>query len=177
MSLLPNSARASARTATRLFLLFRAGGQRFALDARQIAQVLPMLPLRPVARAPAWVAGIFAHRGQVVPVIDIGALAFDQAATARTSTRLVLVHYPVPGGPSDALLGLVLEQATHTLRCDPHEFRAYGLATPEAPYLGPVREDAEGLLQWVGIHDLLDDTARALLYAPALAEGFREREG
>ena len=34
----------------------------------------------------------------------------------------------------------------------------------EAPYLGPVREDAQGLLQWIGVQDLLDDQVRALLF-------------
>ena len=57
----------------------------------------------------------------------------------RTSTRLVLVHY---GG--DRQLGLILEQATDTLRCRPDEFQPYGLDNADAPYLGPVRQDAWG---------------------------------
>ena len=169
MTQAPTSARAQAPAASKLFLVFQAGGQRFAVAAVEVSEVLPVLPLKPIARAPAWVAGVFAHRGQVVPVIDIGALAFDQPATPRTSTRLVLVHYRGQPDQPDALLGLILEQATNTLRCNPVEFKAYGLDNPGARYLGPVREDAEGLLQWVGVQDLLDERARALLYAPTLA--------
>ncbi|MNR68201.1 hypothetical protein D3C85_1926230 [compost metagenome] len=50
------------------------------------------------------------------------------------------------------------------MRCDPADFQPYGLDNPQARYLGPVREDAQGLLQWVRVAELLDDQVRALLY-------------
>lgn len=148
----------------RLFLMFRVGGQRFALDTREVAEVLPRLPLKPIAHTPAWVAGVLAHRGNVVPVIDISALTFGQTAPQRTSTRLVLVHYRADPLRPDLLLGLILEQASDTLRVDPAEFRPYHLDNRDAPYLGPVREDALGMVQWIGVQDLLSDDVRALLF-------------
>lgn len=150
----------------RLFLVFRIGQQRFALDTHEVAEVLPRLPLKPIARTPEWVCGVLAHRGALVPVIDVGALSFGQAAPPRTSTRLVLVHYRADPARPELLLGLVLEQASNTLRCDPAEFRPYGVDNRDAPYLGPVREDSEGLLQWIGVQDLLNDEARSLLFPP-----------
>jgi chemotaxis-related protein WspB len=75
-----------------------------------------------------------------------------------------LVHYCADASAEAQLLGLILERATDTLRCDPAEFQPYGLDNPQAPYLGPVREDAQGLLQWVRVADLLDDQVRTLLY-------------
>jgi chemotaxis-related protein WspB len=147
-----------------LFLVFRIGNERYALQAIEVAEVLPRLPLKPIPRAPDWVAGVFAYRGAVVPVIDLSALTFGQPAQARTSTRLVLVNYRPDETAEAQLLGLILEQATDTLRCNPAEFQPYGLDNRQAPYLGPVREDAQGLLQWVRVADLLDDQVRALLF-------------
>ncbi|QHC99795.1 chemotaxis protein CheW [Pseudomonas sp. S04] len=147
-----------------LFLVFRIGGERYALQAVEVAEVLPRLPLKPIAQAPHWVAGVFGYRGTVVPVIDVGALTFGLAAEARTSTRLVLVHYRPDATLPAQLLGLILEQATDTLRCNPTEFQPYGLDNRQAPYLGPVREDAQGLLQWVRVADLLDAQVQALLF-------------
>ncbi|PKA71323.1 chemotaxis-related protein WspB [Pseudomonas baetica] len=147
-----------------LFLLFRIGSERYALRATEVAEVLPRLPLKPIARAPQWVAGVFAYRGAVVPVIDLSALTFGQPAEARTSTRLVLVHYRPDQAQPAQWLGLILEQATDTLRCDPEDFQPYGLDNREAPYLGPVREDAQGLVQWARVNDLLDDSVRGLLF-------------
>ncbi|WP_332762717.1 chemotaxis protein CheW [Pseudomonas koreensis] len=147
-----------------LFLLFRIGSERYALRATEVAEVLPRVALKPIARAPQWVAGVFAYRGAVVPVIDLSALTFGQPAEARTSTRLVLVNYRPDDAESTQWLGLILEQATDTLRCHPEDFQPYGLDNREAPYLGPVREDAHGLVQWVRVNDLLDKSVRALLF-------------
>ena len=41
-----------------LFLVFHIGDQRYALKATEVAEVLPRLPLKPLAHAPLWVAGI-----------------------------------------------------------------------------------------------------------------------
>ena len=95
----------------------------------------------------------------MVPVIDISAMTFGKAAVARTSTRLVLVNY------RGQLLGLLLEQASDTLRCDPADFQPYGVDNRDAPYLGPVRKDEAGLLQWLSVDDLLSPAVSALLFA------------
>ena len=119
----------------RLFLVFFIDNERYALAATDVVEVLPRLPLKPIAHAPAWVAGVFAHREHMVPVIDISAMTFGSAAVARTSTRLVLVNYRA------RLLGLLLEQASDTLRCDPADFQPYGVDNRDAP---PVPEQSPG---------------------------------
>ena len=144
-----------------LFLVFYIGAERYALQAVDVVEVLPRLPLKPIAHAPAWVAGVFAHRGQMVPVIDVSAMTFGQPAVERTSTRLVLVNY------QGRLLGLVLEQANEMLRCNPADFQPYGLDNRDAPYLGPVRKDEQGLLQWISVDDLLSPAVSALLFPAA----------
>ncbi len=146
----------------RLFLVFHIGDERYALPATDVVEVLPRLPLKPIAQAPDWVAGVFAHRGQVVPVIDVSAMTFGKTAVARTSTRLVLVNY------RGQLLGLMLEQASDTLRCNPADFQPYGLDNRDAPYLGPVRKDQHGLLQWISVDELLSPAVSALIFAPRL---------
>ena len=152
-----------------LFLVFHIGDERYALKATEVAEVLPRLPLKPIAQAPLWVAGIFAHRGAMVPVIDLSALTFGTPAQAHTSTRLVLVNYQPQPWVEPRRLGLILEQATDTLRCDLGEFKPYGLDNREAPYLGLVREDALGLMQWIGVNELLTDDVRALLFSAELS--------
>jgi len=161
----------------KLFLLFRIGDERYALEAVEIAEVLPRLQLKAIAHAPRWVAGVFVHRAVMIPVIDLAALTFGESAQVRTSTRLVLVHYRVSAEKPAQLLGLIIEQATDTLRCKPSEFKEYGLDNDKfAPYLGPVREDASGLVQWVRVQDLLTEPVRDLLFPtpPALIELLEE---
>lgn len=156
-----------------LYLQFTLDQQRFALDVREVIEVLALPTLKPLAQAPAWVAGVLGHRGLLVPVIDLCALTLGKPAPRRTSTRLVLVRYRgEPQRPQHAL-GLVLEQATHTLRCGVDEFRPYGVDNTEARYLGPVRQDEQGLLQRIEVNQLLTDEVRRLLFPEDCAEQAR----
>ena len=111
------------------------------------------------------------HRGVLVPVLDLCAMAFGRAALARTSTRIVLVEYRARQDREPVWLGLILEQATDTLRCEPSAFRDYGLDNGGARYLGPVYEGPRGLVQWVRVEALLPDEVRALLFPPECGEG------
>lgn len=174
--LAPLAPAASAATGRRrLYLLFRIGADRYALDAADVVEVLGMRAFKQVPGTPPWVAGMFDCRGAAVPVIDLSALAGAGAAARVTSTRLALVRYQPAQEPRERLLGLVLEQATETAHYDPAAFRPLGLETPQARYLGPVLSDARGMVQAVEVADLLPEPVRALLFAaePAAAGGGR----
>ncbi|NEL79593.1 MAG: chemotaxis protein CheW, partial [Xanthomonas perforans] len=106
------------------------------------------------------------------PVIDLTAQALGQPAVVRTSTRLVVVHYQPQGDQPARWLGLILEQASDTLRSPAEAFVDSGVSLPDARYLGPVLKSEQGLVQWVRVADLLDEPVRDLLYA-AVAEGGR----
>jgi len=151
----------------KLFLLFRIGPDHYALDASEIEEVLPLTRLKQLPEAPPWVSGLLARRGEVVPVIDVNALATGIPAASRTSTRTVLVRYRRHADAPARLLGLRLEYATETLRCEPAEFADSGLDAAPARYLGPVRNGPQGLVQWVRIGALLPDDVHARLFPGA----------
>lgn len=146
-----------------LHLLFSLGQERYALPTAEVAMVLPLSPCKSLPGAPAWVAGLLPHGLGHVPVIDLSMLVLGQPAPARVSTRLVLVHYRNSQAVA-VLLGLILEQATQTLRIDPDDFVPAAVRNEGAPYLGPVMPHQGGLLQRVEVGDLLDPATRALLY-------------
>lgn len=148
-----------------LFLLFELGEDRYALDAGSIAEVLPLVRIKRIPRAPPGVAGVFDYRGVPVPVIDLSQLALGRPARRRLSTRIVVVYYP--DGDGRHLLGLIAEKAAATLRREPADFSDSGVAGAEAPYLGPVTSDANGLVQRIEVERLLPQAVRELLFRPA----------
>lgn len=147
-----------------LFLLFQIGRDRYALDAAQVAMVLPLARCKKVPGTPDWVEGLFSYGHQHIPVLDMSRLALGQPAAALMSTRLVLVHY-TPEGQSPQLLGLVMEKATETLRCDASAFTDSGIVNKDTRYLGPVMQHHSGLIQRIDIAHLLDASVQRLLYA------------
>ncbi|KVT73771.1 chemotaxis protein CheW [Burkholderia ubonensis] len=160
-----------------LFLLFELDGERYALEATRIVEVLALAPLKSIPGAPPWIAGAIDRHGKPVPVIDVAQLALGRAARRLRSTRLVVVRYHTPDAQPDAppdagsaagrMLGLIVEHATQTCRIDPARFADSGIATPHARWLGPVAGDASGFVQWVDVRRMIDDDARALLFPPA----------
>ncbi|WP_293777300.1 chemotaxis protein CheW [uncultured Oxalicibacterium sp.] len=150
-----------------LFLLFRIGEDRYALDAAQIDIVLPLAPCKQIPGAPAWVAGLLVHQGRHVPVIDISMLATGIPCVRRLSTRIVLVPYQTAAGEHQ-MLGLQIEHATATLRCNPDDFTASGIDHGNARYLGPVLQHEGSLIQRITVKDLLGQDVQKLLFSEAL---------
>lgn len=146
-----------------LFLLFQLGSDRYALDAGQVVEVLPLVTLKELPQAPRGVAGLANYRGETVPVIDLSALALDQPAVRRVSTRLLMVRYSHSQG-DERLLGLVAERATEMMKCAAEDFHETGVENRAAPYLGPVMKNSRGLIQRVDITTLLTDELRIALY-------------
>ncbi|SDH73827.1 chemotaxis-related protein WspB [Pseudomonas flavescens] len=156
------------RSAGQLFLLFSMGSDRYALDVREVVEVMLLRRLKQIPAAPGWVAGLFAYRGKPVPVLDLACQALGRPAIVRTSTRLVVVSYQPQASQPPRLLGLILEQASDTLRSPPEAFVDPGMSVPDARYLGPVLKAEQGLVQWVRVADLLDEPLRQLLFAATL---------
>lgn len=150
-----------------LFLVFQLGRDRYALEAAQVAEVLPLVGLKQIPQAPPGIAGVFNYRGAPVPVIDLSLLTLGQPARRRLNTRIILVHYPGDNGATH-LLGLIAERATETLRRERADFETTGVTNDAAPYLGPVTTDARGLVQWIETKQLLPASVRDLLFRQAL---------
>src|SRR5262245_16763915 len=104
-----------------LFLLFQIGPDRYAIEARQTVEVLPLVELQRLptrAAGSAGVAGIFNYRGRPVPAIDLSELTCGRPARACLSTRIIVVQHTDQAGRRQ-LVGLIAERATELLRREP----------------------------------------------------------
>jgi chemotaxis-related protein WspB len=144
-----------------LFLKFRIGNERYALDTTQIVEVLPLIKITPVPQAPAGVAGLIVYRGKFVPVIDLSELALSEPAPSHISTRLILVRY------GEELLGLIAEQATDVMRCDAESFSDTGVSSDSAAYLGRATQHEGALVRLIEVRNLLPSSVSSVLFRQA----------
>jgi purine-binding chemotaxis protein CheW len=72
-------------------LVFSCGASWYAVPAENAAEVVNFPELTRVPGAPAHLLGVFAHRGEVIPVVDLAALT---GAKAPATQRAVLVRLP-----------------------------------------------------------------------------------
>ena len=146
-----------------LFLMFRLGKDRYAIEATQVVEVLPILAAKRLPHAPPAVRGVFDFRGTPVPLIDMTQLALGHDVRENLSTRIVLVHHP-DGRGGERLIGLLAEHVTETLRKDAGQFRDSGVELPETRWLGPVASHEGGLVQWLKVDQLLTPELCELLF-------------
>ena len=152
-----------------LFLVFRLGLDRYAIEASQVVEVLPMVNWKCVPRAPAGVAGIIDYHGVPVPLIDLMTLALGKPSRKWMSTRIIVVNYRANDSDQMHMLALIAEQTTETIRRSEEEFVDSGLTVTDSPYLGPVTASPAGMIQRFEIGNLLPEIVRAQLFAGTLA--------
>jgi chemotaxis-related protein WspB len=145
------------------FLLFSLGNDRYGLDTRCVARVLPQLELKEIPQAPPWVAGLMNYRGQPVPVVDLTMLARGVPSRVSYDTRIILVDYrgiPDIGHP----LGLLVEQASDIRHFATESFMPSGIDASGAPYLGKVAASGGEMVQLVDVDNLLPPEVQIMLF-------------
>jgi purine-binding chemotaxis protein CheW len=137
------------------FFCLKLLGGRYAFEAPLVIEVVRLGPLTRLPAAPAFLPGVFTHRGEVLPVLDVAQLVGQGSVPLRPSTRAAIVHC----GPwkvavvSDAVEGLV---SIPRRQLEPPPAESSGVAE----FLSAVGRDRVGS---VAILDLprLVETARA----------------
>ena len=146
-----------------LYLLCELDGDRYAIDADRVSEVLPLIEITRVPQTPPEIAGVCDRRGTPVPVVDLSQLLLGRPAAHRLSTRLLICSYvDAQGAPQS--VGLVAEKATEIMRRDGATFVASGIRNRRAPYLGDVVGDARGLVQRLDVQTILPTHIRELLF-------------
>jgi len=140
-----------------LLLLFQSGHDRFALNVKQVVEVIPLVRLERIPHAPDCVAGVFNFRGGPTPVLDLNKMISGRPCVERLSTRIVLLDY---WGHEEQrrVIGLMAEQVTETIKCSESSFHDIGVQTDEAPFLGGVTTDDRGMIQLINVRHLIPDS-------------------
>jgi len=146
-----------------LFLVFQLGTDRYAIEAAQVVEVLPLVKSKHIPHAPLGVAGVFDYHGAPVPLIDLAELALGKASRKWMSTRIILVNYREKSGKTH-LLGFLAEHATETIHRAEEDFKDAGILAADAPYLGPVITEAGGIIQRIGVQNMLSATVGDYLF-------------
>lgn len=74
-------------------LTFRIGKELFALDVSCVREVLDIVDIRRVPKAPEFMRGIINVRGNIVPVIDMGYKLGMQKAESNVDSRIIVIDF------------------------------------------------------------------------------------
>ncbi len=117
------------------YVVFRLGGEGYALEVMRVQEVLDMQSLTEVPGGPKFLLGVINLRGHVVPVYDLR-LPFGLTKETRSQTgrRACLIVESTVGNDVQ-ITGLLVDRVSDVLEFSPEEVQAapqlgLGKATP-----------------------------------------------
>lgn len=98
------------------YLTFGLGDEIFALDVAQVREVLDMITITKVPRAPTFMRGVINVRGSVVPVVDLR-LKFGLSKTETTmDTRIIVMDLFLDG--ETTIVGALADSVHEVMELD-----------------------------------------------------------
>jgi purine-binding chemotaxis protein CheW len=95
----------------RELLVFGLDGSAYAVPVERVREIVRMRDLTRVPRAPAWLLGVVALRGEVVEVVDLRRrLGLGESSPDRSS-RIIVLH-----GDDDRVTGLLVDSVSEVHR-------------------------------------------------------------
>lgn len=145
-----------------LFVTFKAAGNRYALPARDVDEVAPLVRLTPLPGAPDYVPGLMNYRGASLPVADLTFLLSGRASRPHASTRILVARVA-----QGLLAGFMVERALKAVDIDPAELAPPG--APAAPWVLGVASFPAGLVEVLALPKIIPDELAASLMAASEA--------
>jgi chemotaxis-related protein WspB len=147
-----------------LCLLFELGNARYALDASQVIEVLPLLDAKRVPKAISGMSGLFNYHGSPTPLFDLTELILGMSSQLKMSSRIIVTSHVEESGERH-LIGFIAERVTETMRCAETDFVRSGVSVEAARFLGPVFVQGDSIIQQVDVRHLLSDSVRSQIFA------------
>lgn len=135
-----------------LYIVFKIGDDRYAIEASKIEEVLPSLKVRPLQNTENYIIGVIDYYGRVVPIIDMTILALGKPSQELLSTRILLIKTK---SNNSHLIGLLAEGLTDTISLDEKQFQDITGIPKDKPYLGKVMEQDNNLIYIIDLDALL----------------------
>ena len=143
------------------YMTFQLAGEDYGLEILKVREIIGLLQITPIPRAPDFIRGVINLRGRVIPVVDLR-VKFGLPATDATEQTVVIVLQVEVDGRT-LTMGVLVDRVLEVLNID-------ATAIEPPPDLGRVSANADFILG-VGktAHRVvfLLDIARALTGADA----------
>lgn len=89
---------------------FRIGEEEFGVDILAVQEIIRLVPITPVPRAPMDIAGVINLRGKVIPVVNMRSRFSLPARDASPQTRIVVME------SEEKIVGFLVDAVSEVLR-------------------------------------------------------------
>lgn len=88
---------------------FELGGERYALDINLAREIVEMMPITPIPRAPPYISGVINLRGEITNIMNLNTLLGLSGREIRENQKIIVL---VPEAASGNNIGIIVDDVS-----------------------------------------------------------------
>jgi purine-binding chemotaxis protein CheW len=88
---------------------FELGGERYALDINLVREIVEMIPITPIPRAPAFISGVINLRGEITNIMNLNTLLGLPEEEIRDNQKIIVL---VPEAAKGNNVGIIVDDVS-----------------------------------------------------------------
>jgi purine-binding chemotaxis protein CheW len=146
---------------------FVLGGERYALDIQLAREIVEMIPITPIPRAPPYISGVINLRGEITNIMNLNTLLRLPNQEIRENQKIIVL---VPEAASGSNVGIIVDEVLSVLQIAQSDIEnlGEGLASEVSGFVkGIIKlkgDDSEkkgtDLIIWIDMKRVLEDVAK-----------------
>ncbi|MDD1718578.1 MAG: chemotaxis protein CheW [Methanoregulaceae archaeon] len=92
---------------------FELGGERYAMDIGFAREIVEMMPITPIPRAPHYLCGVMNLRGEITNILDINSILGIPEEKIRESRKIIVLSQEASEGEN---MGIVVDDVQSVLQ-------------------------------------------------------------
>ena len=146
---------------------FILGGERYALDIHLVREIVEMLQITPIPRAPSYISGVINLRGEITNIMNLNTLLGLTNQEVRDNQKIIVL---VPEAVSGSNVGIIVDDVVGVLQIAEADVERLGegLATEVSGFVkGIIKlkgDEADKkithLIIWIDMQKVIEDVAK-----------------
>jgi purine-binding chemotaxis protein CheW len=92
---------------------FELGGERYALDIQLAREIVEMIPITPIPRAPAYISGVINLRGEITNIMNLNTLLGLPDQEVRKNQKIIVLVPEATGGSN---VGIIVDDVSSVIQ-------------------------------------------------------------
>jgi purine-binding chemotaxis protein CheW len=92
---------------------FELGGERYALDIQLVREIVEMIPITPIPRAPAYISGVINLRGEITNIMNLNTLLNLPDREIRDNQKIIVLVPEAAGGNN---VGIIVDDVSSVIQ-------------------------------------------------------------
>lgn len=140
---------------------FQLSGTSYAIDIKTAREIVEMMPITPVPRAPPHIAGIINLRGEITNIMNLNRLMGLNFENQQEGQKIIVL---VPEAAGGSIIGLIVDDVHSVLQVSLDDIDKMDASISKEAYVkGIIKTGGSGdgkkdLVIWIDIEKVLSET-------------------